>query len=126
MPAEPSSLVKTKRTSPTIVETEVSGRVTAEMISQMAEGYQRHGGRSVWIIAAEGTRSYAPEAVERAVSLFSRLHKDHGLDLIVAIITVPLVRMGASVVAASLRSLGSALTIRVVGSRADVPQAISG
>lgn len=122
--ADVAPVVTTKRTSPTTIETTLSGRVTAEMISEMAAAYRKLGGRSVWIIAAEGTRSYAPDAVERAVREFGALQKEHGLALIVAIIQVPLVRMGASVVSASLRALGSPLQIRVVERRSEVTSAL--
>lgn len=67
-----------------------------------------------------------PEAVERAVTEFRELNTKHGMQLIVAIITAPLVRMGASVVAASLRSVGSPLVIRVIGSRSEVAAAMMG
>jgi hypothetical protein len=121
---EPGGEMTTKRTGARTIETTFSGRVTADMIVHAAAGYRELGGRSVWVIAAEETKSYAPEAVERAVTEFRELNTKHGMDLIIAIITAPLVRMGASVVAATLRSVGSPLVIRVVGSRGEVAAAL--
>ena len=67
---------------------------------------------------AARTGETVTDAVDRAISEFATLHREHGLDEIVAIIVVPLVRMGASIVSASLRTLGSGLVIHVVESRA--------
>lgn len=112
-------LARTTRRSKNVIETVFVGRITGEMIASACGEYRSLGGKSKWIIAAEGTRSYSPDAVERAVKDFASLHKESGLDEIIAIIVAPLVKMGASVVSATLRSVGSTLAIHVVDSRRD-------
>jgi hypothetical protein len=116
MPSD-AAIARTVRRSPTVIETVFAGRVTRDMIATACATYRSLGGKSRWVIAAEGTRSYAPDAVEQAVKDFAALHREAGLDEIIAIIVAPLVRMGASIVSASLRSLGSSLAIVVVENR---------
>jgi hypothetical protein len=111
------SVGRTTRISANVIETVFAGRVTRDMIASACASYRSLGGRSRWVIAAEETRSYAPDAVEQAVKDFAALHREAGLDEIIAIIVAPLVRMGASIVSASLRSIGSSLAIHVVDSR---------
>lgn len=108
-----------------LIETDVAGRVTADMIGAMASDYRELGGRSTWLIAADRATSYAPEAIQRAVDDFAKLQREHGLERIVAIIGSPLVRMGATIVSASLRSIGSPLEIHVVADRASAEIAIT-
>jgi hypothetical protein len=122
VPPPAANVVETRRRAPSLVETTFEGRVTGPMIDEACASYRTLGGRSTWLIFAEKTRSYSPDAVDRAVKEFAALHREHGLDQIVAIILAPLVRMGASIVSASLRTLGSGLVIHVVDSN-DAAQA---
>lgn len=94
------------------VETTISGRVAATDIDAMVAGYRQYD-RSVgrWLIRADGATSYAPDAIQRAVAAFGDLHKSLGLTKIIAVLTVPTVRMGASVVSMGLRASGSSLEI---------------
>lgn len=116
MPQASTTPVVTRRAGASI-ETTFAGRVTGSMIEEACAGYRREGGAAPWLLDASATQSYAPEAVERAVAQFNELHAKHGLHRIVAVVVAPLVRMGASIVAATLRTMGSPLTIDVVDSR---------
>lgn len=107
----------TRRLKPGLIETDLAGRITTEAITTMVDDYRKLGGRSVWVIAAAGATSYAPDAIQLAVDEFAALQREHGLQRIVAIIEKPLVRMSATIVSASLRSIGSPLELRVVADR---------
>jgi hypothetical protein len=100
------------------VETRVSGRVLAEHIKQMVAGYVEHGAGALWLVDASETESYDPAAIREAVDSFARLGNDHGLERLVPLITQSGVRMGASVVAMSLRAAGARVQVDVVGERA--------
>ena len=97
-----------------LVETEIAGRVTGPMIHTAITDYRRLGGGNVWLIRAESATSYTPEAMNEAIKGFPELFKRGGLVRIVAVIVTPTVRMGAEVVAMSLRAAGSKIDIQVV------------
>jgi hypothetical protein len=115
----------TRRLKPGLIESDITGRVTAEVITAIAGDYRKLGGKSIWVLAAAGATSYSHEAIQLAVDEFAALQREHGLQRIVAIIEKPLVRMSATIVSASLRSLGSPLEIRVVADRASADGALA-
>jgi hypothetical protein len=104
----------TSRYNGRLVETSVAGRVTGSMMRTMITDYRRLGAGPVWLIRAEGATSYTPEAMTEATTKFPELFKRGGLLRIIAVITAPTVRMGAQVVAMSLRAAGSPIDVRVV------------
>lgn len=106
------------------VETEVAGRVVGSTIRAMIADYERLGGGAVWLIRAEGATGYTAEAINEAVGGFGRLFKQGNLRRIVAVIVKPTVRMGASVVAMTLRSAGSPVDIAVVSSLVEAVTAL--
>ena len=110
-----------------IVETTLTGRAVGSTIVDIATDYRSLGraGRP-WLIRAEETTSYAPEAVTQAVTSFSELCAQHGLTRLVAVIKTPTVRMGAQVVSMSLRAAGSPLEILVVDSVEDAQRLLEG
>lgn len=120
-----SARPNTRRIRAGLIETELGGRVGADMIVAMAADYRKLGGRSTWLVDAAGATAYASDAISRAVDEFAKLQREAGLDRIVAIVEKPLVRMGATVVAASLRTLGSPLEIRVVADRKSAEAALA-
>ena len=97
-----------------LVETALAGRVTASMIKTMITDYRRLGAGPVWLIRAEGATAYTAEAMNEAIQGFPELFKRGGLLRIVAVIVTPTVRMGAQVVAMSLRAAGSPIDLQVV------------
>ncbi len=115
--------VRSKRTA-SWVETTIEGRATATEIRAMVADYSRLGGGSTWVIDAASTTSYSADAIQAAVDLFAALAKQRGLTRIVALIERPTVRMGASVVSMSLRTIGSPLAIDVVEDRAALARAL--
>jgi len=106
------------------VETQVAGRVVGSTIREMIADYERLGGGPVWLIRAEGATAYTTEAVNEAVGGFGRLFKERNLRRIIAVIVKPTVRMGASIVAMSLRAAGSPVDIHVVGDAAAATTAL--
>ncbi len=96
------------------VETSVSGHVAGQWIVRMADDYERLGGGPVWLIRGERATSYSADAIREAVRTFGRLARDRGLRRIVAVLASSTIRMGASVVAMSLRAASSTLEICVV------------
>lgn len=106
------------------VESTVAGRATGGEIEQMVADYRRLGQGTTWVIDASETTSYSPDAVQTAIERFGELARAHGLTRIVALITRPTVRMGASVVSMSLRAVGSSLVIDVVESREEMSRAL--
>lgn len=96
------------------VETRLFGRVLAEDIVAMADEFVARGAGTVWLVDATAAESYDPAAIRDAVEAFSRLSREHGLERLVAWIARPSVRMGASVVAMSLRAIGARMQIVIV------------
>lgn len=96
------------------VETRVEGHVLAEHIVDMAAGFVREGAGALWMVDASATDSYDAAAIREAIESFSRLGRENGLRRLVALITRPAVRMGASVVAMSLRATGTLVQVEVV------------
>ncbi len=96
------------------VETRVNGRVTGGDIDLMVEDFRRLRAGSVWLIDGSTATSYAPDAVARAADRFGKLATTEGLRTIVAFLTSPTVRMGASVVSMMLRTVRSSLEIDIV------------
>ncbi|MBX3274706.1 MAG: hypothetical protein KF729_30850 [Sandaracinaceae bacterium] len=102
-----------------IAETELSDkRVTADVLDRMVQHYRRAPG-DVWLIDASRVTSFSPDSVSHAVEHFVDLNRRLGLRVIVAVITSPLVRMGAATASMSLRALKSPIEIVVVESRAE-------
>jgi len=114
----------TSRYNGKLVETTVAGRVTASMIVTMVTDYRRLGAGSVWLIRAEGATAYTADAMNEAIARFPELFKRGGLVRIVAVIVAPTVRMGAQVVAMSLRAAKSPIQIHVVSDVAAANAAI--
>lgn len=114
----------TSRYNGKLVETTVAGRVTASMIVTMVTDYRRLGAGAVWLIRAEGATAYTAEAMNEAITRFPELFKRGGLVRIVAVIVAPTVRMGAQVVAMSLRAAKSPIQIHVVSDVAAANAAI--
>lgn len=108
-----------------IVETEVRGRVTGETLKQMIAGYESLGAGPVWSIRAGEVSSYTADAMQEAITGFARLFRQTELRRIVALLGSPTVRMGASVVAMSLRATGSAVEIRIVADDEEARTAIA-
>src|SRR5260370_11708945 len=108
----------------TFVETRVSGRVTGDMLRQMIADYERLGVGPIWSIRAEAVGTYTPDAMQEAIRGFTRLARERGLRRIVALLTSATVRMGASVVAMSLRAAGSRLEVRVGSTKEEAAAAI--
>ena len=100
----------TSRWTGKLVETTVAGRVTGSMIQTMTTDYRRLGAGPVWLIRAEGATGYTPEGINAAIAGFPELFKRGGLLRIVAVITAATVRMGAQVVAMSLRATAARST----------------
>jgi hypothetical protein len=104
-------------------------RVRADDIDKMADEYLRKrmasGDDGVWLIDALGAQGYDAAAISRSIDRFGNLARHHGLKLIVAIIAAPLVRMGASVVSASLRAAKAGVSVTVIGSRDELHEAIA-
>lgn len=113
----------TSRYNGRLVETTIAGRVTGSMIQTMVTDYRRLGAGAVWVIRAEGATAYTAEAMNDAIEKFPELFKRGGLLRIVAVIVAPTVRMGAQVVAMSLRAAGSPIDIRVISNVAEVDAA---
>jgi hypothetical protein len=107
-----------------LVETAIAGRVTGPMINTMITDYRRLGGGTVWLIRAESATAYTAEAMNEAIKGFPELFKRGGLLRIVAVIVTPTVRMGAQVVAMSLRAAGSPIDIHVVNDLVQAKDAI--
>jgi hypothetical protein len=84
-------------------------------IAAMASGFVANGGGTTWIVDASQVTSYDPGSIRAAVDSFSTLSRDHGLTRLVAYITKPAIRMGATTVAMSLRVFGAKMQIEVVG-----------
>ena len=99
------------------METRVVGHVLVEHIHEMTAGYLKNGAGTIWLVDASETDSYDAGAIRAAIDDFGALGREHGLVRLVALITQPGVRMGASVVAMSLRAVGARLSIDVVGDR---------
>lgn len=98
-----------------VVESTITGRAVGQSISDIVTSFRKlNRGRDVWVIRAEQTTSYAPDAITEAVTMFGELCTRHGLKRIVAVIKTPTVRMGAQVVSMTLRAAGSPLEIVVV------------
>jgi hypothetical protein len=108
-----------------LVETEIAGRVTGAMIHTMITDYRRLGGGTVWLIRGEAATAYTAEAMNEAIKGFPELFKRGGLLRIVAVIVAPTVRMGAQVVAMSLRTAGSPIDIKVVSDVGEASSAIN-
>lgn len=107
----------TRVTTTGVVESTLAGRAVGQTIADLTASFVKaNRGRPVWLIRAEETTSYAPDAVTQAVTSFGDLHTKHGLRKIIAVIKMPTVRMGASIVSMSLRAAGSSLEIVVVES----------
>jgi hypothetical protein len=105
----------TRVTPKGVVESTIAGRAVGQTITDMVTSFRKlNRGRDVWVIRAEQTTGYAPDAIAEAVSTFGDLCTRHGLKKIVAVIKTPTVRMGAQVVSMSLRAAGSPLEIVVV------------
>lgn len=118
--------VSTRILASGVVETVISGRATGPTISEMCAGFIRmNRGASSWLVRAEETTSYAPDAVTQAVTSFAELCSKNGLTRLVAVIRMPTVRMGAQVVSMSLRAAGSPLEIVVVESMAQAEAALA-
>ena len=95
-----------------LIETFVSGRVTGRVVRDFGRDFVKLGGAPFWLFRAEGAESYGPTAIAEAVEVF-RAAQAHRLIRAVAVITNPVVRMGAITVSMSLRTLG-AVDLRVV------------
>jgi hypothetical protein len=79
-----------------VVETVITGRATGPTISEMCAGFLRlNRGARAWLVRAEDTTSYAPDAVTQAVTSFGELCMKNGLVRLVAVICVLMVWMGA-------------------------------
>ncbi len=63
-------------------------------------------------------------ADEATIHEFGRLVRQHKLERLIAVILAPTVRMGASVVAMSMRVAGSPLDIVIVATRAEADEKI--
>ena len=113
----------TSRHNGTLVETTLAGRVSGAMIHTIITDYRRLGAGPVWLIRAEGATAYTAEAMNEAINGFPELFKRGGLLRIVAVIVAPTVRMGAQVVAMSLRAAGSPIDINVISNFADAAAA---
>lgn len=113
----------TSRHNGKLVETTIAGRVTDSMIRTMITDYRRLGAGSVWLIRGEGATSYTAAAMNEAIEKFPELFKRGGLLRIVAVIVAPTVRMGAQVVAMSLRAAKSPIDIHVISNVADAEAA---
>lgn len=105
----------TRRLSQQTILTVASGRIGEAHVRSWEREFNALGGAPVWVFNALAATSYAPEAITAAVGVFSLATKTGGLLVIIAAIKNPLVRMGASVVSASLR-VAVGLSIRVVDS----------
>ena len=100
------------------VETDLDvKRVTSVELDRMFYTYRLHP-EERWLIDASTVTSFSADAVSHAVENFVALHRQHGLRLIVAVITSPLVRMGAATAAMSLRALKTPVEIEIVEERA--------
>lgn len=106
------------------VETQIAGRVVGSTIRAMVADYERLGGGAVWLIRAEAATGYTAEAINEAIGGFGKLFKQGDLRRIVAVIVTPTVRMGANVVAMSLRAAGSPVDIAVVSSLSEAVAAL--
>ena len=113
----------TSRFNGKLVETTIAGRVTDTMIRTMITDYRRLGAGAVWLIRGEGASSYTAEAMNEAIQGFPELFKRGGLVRIVAVIVAPTVRMGAQVVAMSLRTAKSPIDIHVISDVAEAEAA---
>ena len=115
----------TSRFNGQLVETTVAGRVTGPMIVTMITDYRRLGAGPAWLIRAENATAYTADAMNEAIKGFPELFKRGGLLRIVAVIIAPTVRMGAQVVAMSLRAAKSPIDIQVVSSLAEADGALA-
>lgn len=96
------------------VETKIEGRVEAQQIREMVDGFKTYDqGSGNWLVLAEKVDSYGANAIQEAVQLFGELHRERNLSKLFAVLTAPTVRMGASVVSMGLRASGSKLEIIV-------------
>jgi hypothetical protein len=112
---------------PGAVETTVEGRVRASDIDDLVTGFRTiAGGKRVpWVVRGEKVTGYDRDAIERAVVAFSGLVKEALLDRLVAVLPVPSVRMGASVVSMGMRAAGYPLELIVVAHERDVVASLS-
>jgi hypothetical protein len=92
------------------------------VIRAMVADYERCGGGLKWLVDASAVKAYRAAAIPVAADEFGRLARQYGLATLIAIITAPTVRMGASVVAMSLRAVGSPLEIVIVATRAEAEE----
>lgn len=102
------------------VETVMLARVAdVATIHEMVADFRRCGGGAIWLVDAAKVEAYRADAIPAAASEFARLVREERLTKLIAVIVAPTVRMGASVVAMTMRAVGSPLDIVVVATRAE-------
>jgi len=109
---------RTRRRADGIIETTVEGRVLTEHVEAWKRDFNLLGGSAVWLFLAEKATGYDTAAVDSAAEGFKEAQK-RGLNLIVAIITSRMVRMGARLVA-----MFSKIDMQIVETRAAAEAAI--
>jgi hypothetical protein len=117
---------------PGAVESTLEGRIHASDIDELVKGYRSIAGTKVasgrkvpWVVRGEKVSGYHRDAIERAIHQFSELVRDALLDRLVAVLPVPTVRMGATVVSMGMRAAGYPLELIVVSSEAEVAASLS-
>ncbi len=118
--------------APGVVVSTLEGRIHAADIDALVEGFRSvagsraPSGRKVpWVVRGEKVSGYHRDAIERAITLFSALVRESLVDRLVAVLPVPTVRMGATVVSMGMRAAGYPLELVVVASEAEVEENLS-
>lgn len=94
------------------VETTIVGPIDPPDLERMVGEY-RVAPTETWIIRGEAATNYGPKAIQSAVTLFAAARAS-GLRRIIAVLTSPIIRMGARTVSMSLRIAKSGVSIVVV------------
>lgn len=95
-----------------MISTKVTGRVSDKDVRDWESSFKLLRGARFWLFEAEDCTGYETVAVDAAAGVFSRLHKEGSLGVVVAILTSRMVRMGASLVA-----MISKVPIEIVGTK---------
>lgn len=100
MPSADAPAQRTTRLSPEVIATRTLGRANRVLIDSMAAAWSALGGAPVWLLDATDSPSYAPDAIAAAGDHLVQM-RARGLESLVVVTTSPMLRMGASIAAAS-------------------------